>query len=176
MTMLKNSYVLSVAFLTLLTPPALRAADNAKKDAPETVYNFTEVDEEPLVEAMYYPDNVRPSSEGKSYVAILAVVISAKGRVTSVQQLKASDPEFGESAERHAKRWRFEPARLGSKAVSCATILTIRVDVGTEHANQGRGDLQVSRVGLLAVKPNPDGTQRPSERRYVDKVSISVRD
>jgi hypothetical protein len=170
MNSLRTSFPPLVKILALLSSMiALSAAEPSagpKSDSPDVVYNFKDVDEEPLISATFFPDVLAESSAGKRFIAIFAVVIDQNGKLTFVKKLSASETQFGVSAELHIKRWRFVPATVGGKPVSCATILTMRIDVGDWHA-YGRGlSITADSMGLIAVKPSPDGKPRPSEQRY----------
>ena len=71
-----------------------------------------------------YPHAKRESGEGASLR--LALAIDARGRVTAVTPVGATDRAFLEAARRHILRyWRYAPASEGGEATASTTVVTL---------------------------------------------------
>jgi hypothetical protein len=129
---------------------ALALPCNANDAKQEKVWSYQEVDTQPVPHELRYPPNdfFPRKDQGKDFIAYIAIVINHKGDVVEAKTIKANDKDFGDEAQARALRWRFAPATLAGKPVGCATVLTIRVHVGTENA---RG-YEIVRSSELAEK------------------------
>jgi periplasmic protein TonB len=71
-------------------------------------------------------------------VAVLWCVVSAKGKVTGVQVIKALGDGFDENAMKTVRKWRFKPAMLNGKPVPAKTL--VEVHFGTLRKAQKQGN------------------------------------
>ncbi|MCW2389784.1 protein TonB [Sphingobium sp. B11D3B] len=102
---------------TIVTPPAAPVIVPAQPDA-----RFADRFRPPYPPAM--------QREGREGSVTVRVSIDERGRVTAVEQVRASDPAFFEAAQRHALRaWRFRPATRDGVPVASEQVLTLRFEL-----------------------------------------------
>ena len=70
-----------------------------------------------------YPRNMRERKETGG--AILELQVSAKGKLTGVKVLRASHPEFAESAVRAVREWKFSPALQEGRPIEAKVALAV---------------------------------------------------
>lgn len=76
-----------------------------------------------------YPDSKRES--GAEASLRLTLTIDATGRVIAVDPVGRVDATFFEAARRHIlRKWHYQPAMEGSKAVPSVTTITLRFELG----------------------------------------------
>lgn len=106
--------------------PAVPAAEpRPDRSAPET-------EAEPLTPARYrrnpapdYPPEARRRRE--EGVVLLRVTVDARGRVETAEVAQSSGSDLLDEAARKAvRRWEFEPARRGRKAVPSTVTVPVR--------------------------------------------------
>ena len=75
-----------------------------------------------------YPPELRRQAVTRG--AIIALEVSAAGKLTGAKVLRASHPEFGKSALATVRTWRFAPAKQDNRPVDakCSVSVTFLVD------------------------------------------------
>ena len=96
-----------------------------------TIYERSEVDEEPVIRSSRQPD-VPQKLRGETVKVIVFYYVTEKGRTDnqSVLSSTSDNPVYGELAVDAIKDWRFRPARKNRKAVPCWIQQTIIFNEG----------------------------------------------
>ncbi|MEA2081310.1 MAG: energy transducer TonB [Elusimicrobiota bacterium] len=99
--------------------------------APMVTYDLSEVDCFPKLKKYVKPDYPDlASNKGIEGVAVLKILIDREGRVAMVKiQDNGGFYEFGRSASRAVRRWRFEPAKIMNMPVAAWCIQTVRFEL-----------------------------------------------
>ena len=110
--------------LTLWPAAAPQGAGRDCEQHADRVYRTTEVDRKAKLtyrQEPSYPEKMRDS--GRSGHTKLRMVLRPDGRVTDIEVLESSDPEFSEASIAAAKKLRFVPALKGGCPVAQSTII-----------------------------------------------------
>ncbi|MDO9513225.1 MAG: energy transducer TonB [Elusimicrobiota bacterium] len=99
--------------------------------ASMVTYDLSEVDCFPELKKYIKPDYPDvASSKGIEGVVVLKILIDREGKVAMVKvQDNGGFYEFGRSASRTVKRWRFEPAKIMNMPVAVWCIQTVRFEL-----------------------------------------------
>ncbi len=62
-------------------------------------------------------------------VVILEAIIDPGGEVSSARILRSAGPLLDSAAERAVLRWRYRPARVGTRAVAVYLTVTVRFSI-----------------------------------------------
>lgn len=106
-----------------------------RKDAAlEEFVRYDELDEQPrfptgkrLWDKLQYP--ILSDLYQYPAVAVVTIILDAKGKVTTAELINANEKKFGSDAVKAIKTWKINPGRKAGKATACITVVTLRAEL-----------------------------------------------